>query len=80
MESDRYPQLWYDSKRQIAVVVAAGVPLQSDMAGELLDSIIRDVRPEFSSNITSGLRLSLPRGRQLGTLVTAAQGEAGISQ
>ncbi|KAK9365641.1 hypothetical protein V1509DRAFT_632642 [Lipomyces kononenkoae] len=60
-EGIRYPQLWYDSARQIAVVVAAPGPLHSDMAGELLDSILREVRSEFSSNITSGLRLSTER-------------------
>ncbi|KAK9234918.1 hypothetical protein V1525DRAFT_452398 [Lipomyces kononenkoae] len=60
-EDARYPQLWYDSARQIAVVVAAPGPLHSDMAGELLDSILREVRSAFSSNITSGLRLSTER-------------------
>ncbi|KAK9235062.1 hypothetical protein V1525DRAFT_411059 [Lipomyces kononenkoae] len=57
-EDANYPQLWYDSARQVAIVVAVPSPLHSRMAGQLMDSILREVRSGFSSDITSGLSLS----------------------
>ncbi|KAK9359292.1 hypothetical protein V1504DRAFT_229556 [Lipomyces starkeyi] len=38
-EGTKYPQLWYDSARGIATVVAALSPLHSGMAAELIFQI-----------------------------------------
>ncbi|KAK9331313.1 hypothetical protein V1520DRAFT_91421 [Lipomyces starkeyi] len=38
-EGNKYPRLWYDSTRQIAIVVAAPTPLHGAMVGELVGSL-----------------------------------------
>ncbi|KAK9236360.1 hypothetical protein V1525DRAFT_220791 [Lipomyces kononenkoae] len=38
-EGNKYPRLWYDSTRQIAIVVAAPTPLHGTMVGELVGSL-----------------------------------------
>ncbi|KAK9364491.1 hypothetical protein V1509DRAFT_669314 [Lipomyces kononenkoae] len=38
-EGSKYPRLWYDSTRRIAIVVAAPTPLHGAMVGELVGSL-----------------------------------------
>ncbi|KAK9491018.1 hypothetical protein V1508DRAFT_399325 [Lipomyces doorenjongii] len=38
-EGSKYPRLWYDSTRQIAIIVAAPTPLHGAMVGELVGSL-----------------------------------------
>ncbi|KAK9311048.1 hypothetical protein V1524DRAFT_371789, partial [Lipomyces starkeyi] len=54
----RYPQLWYDSVKGVAIVVAPPTPLHSGMAGALLTSIYAEIimNSGISSEITRNLR------------------------
>ncbi|KAK9239641.1 hypothetical protein V1525DRAFT_424372 [Lipomyces kononenkoae] len=53
----KYPQLWYDSVKGVAIVVAPPTPLHSGMAGALLSSISDEVKfnsgigPEITRNL-----------------------------
>ncbi|KAK9322342.1 hypothetical protein V1517DRAFT_367782 [Lipomyces orientalis] len=57
-EEAKYPQLWYDSTRNVAIVVAPPTPLHSGMAGSLLSGISDEVKLNsgISSQITRNLR------------------------
>ncbi|KAK9240552.1 hypothetical protein V1525DRAFT_423797 [Lipomyces kononenkoae] len=67
-EDARYPQLWYDSDRSIAIITAAPSPLHSDMSGALPGSIFREViRSKISSDIANGLSLVTERTSSRGT-------------
>ncbi|KAK9327470.1 hypothetical protein V1520DRAFT_46523 [Lipomyces starkeyi] len=54
----KYPQLWYDSVRGVAIVVASPTPLHSGMAGALLTSIYAEIvmNSGISSEVTRNLR------------------------
>ncbi|KAK9246186.1 hypothetical protein V1506DRAFT_536103 [Lipomyces tetrasporus] len=56
-EESKYPQLWYDSMRSVAIVVAAPTPLHAAMASGLSSSIFREVllNSGISLEIASGL-------------------------
>ncbi|KAK9344252.1 hypothetical protein V1522DRAFT_459697 [Lipomyces starkeyi] len=58
-EGSKFPRLWYDSSCQLATVIAAPIPLHSDMVGELVDHFAdtcRDImrRRGISENIWEG--------------------------
>ncbi|KAJ8103756.1 hypothetical protein POJ06DRAFT_264586 [Lipomyces tetrasporus] len=56
-EESKYPQLWYDSMRSVAIVVTAPTPLHAAMASGLSSSIFREVllNSGISLEIASGL-------------------------
>ncbi|KAK9342188.1 hypothetical protein V1522DRAFT_358698 [Lipomyces starkeyi] len=56
-EEAKYPQLWYDGMRSVAIVVAPPTPLHAEMAGGLLSKISNEVKMNsgISSEIASGL-------------------------
>ncbi|KAK9238120.1 hypothetical protein V1525DRAFT_449959 [Lipomyces kononenkoae] len=57
-EDDGYPQLFYDSDRNIAIIAAAPSPMHSEMAGALPGSIFREViRSQISSDLANGLNI-----------------------
>ncbi|KAK9323050.1 hypothetical protein V1517DRAFT_352532 [Lipomyces orientalis] len=58
-EEAKYPQLWYDSMRSVAIVVAPPTPLHSGMTGALLSTISDEVKfnAGISSDITRNLSL-----------------------
>ncbi|KAK9483375.1 hypothetical protein V1527DRAFT_429583 [Lipomyces starkeyi] len=53
----KYPQLWYDSVKGVAIVVAPPTPLHSGMAGALLTSIYAEIimNSGISSEVTRHL-------------------------
>ncbi|KAK9364849.1 hypothetical protein V1509DRAFT_454252 [Lipomyces kononenkoae] len=58
-EDDGYPQLFYDSDRNIAIIAAAPSPLHSEMAGAVLGSIFREViRSQVNSDLANGLNIA----------------------
>ncbi|KAJ8099376.1 hypothetical protein POJ06DRAFT_256804 [Lipomyces tetrasporus] len=58
----RYPQVWYDSVKGEAIVVAPPTPLHSRMAGVLLSSISDEVK--MNSGISSEISaLTQTQGR-----------------
>ncbi|KAK9371588.1 uncharacterized protein V1513DRAFT_421902 [Lipomyces chichibuensis] len=56
-EESKYPQLWYDSMRSVAIVVAPPTPLHSGMTGALLSTIYKEVI--FSSGISPEITRNL---------------------
>ncbi|KAK9236408.1 hypothetical protein V1525DRAFT_346155 [Lipomyces kononenkoae] len=56
-EEASYPQLWYDSAKGVAIVVAPPTPLHSGMAGALLSSISDEVK--MNSGISPAIRRNL---------------------
>ncbi|KAK9430290.1 hypothetical protein V1505DRAFT_421788 [Lipomyces doorenjongii] len=55
----KYPQLWYDSVRGVAIVVAPPTPLHSGIAGVLLTSISDEVK------MNSGVSSEITRQRSI---------------
>ncbi|KAK9369287.1 hypothetical protein V1509DRAFT_620285 [Lipomyces kononenkoae] len=55
-EHEKYPRLWYDSARGVAIVVGPRTPLHSGMASELIAQIRDEV------NRTLGINSDLTRG------------------
>ncbi|KAK9358990.1 hypothetical protein V1504DRAFT_441705 [Lipomyces starkeyi] len=64
----RYPQRWYDSTRNTAIVVAAPSAVHSDMAGELLNNIVKEVM------MHQGIDVKVRCGLSLATERTNARG------
>ncbi|KAK9349705.1 hypothetical protein V1523DRAFT_163964 [Lipomyces doorenjongii] len=58
-EQVRYPQLWYDRTKHVAIVVAAPSPLHSRMASELINKINEEVKRSqgMDDAIADGLSL-----------------------
>ncbi|KAK9326544.1 hypothetical protein V1520DRAFT_366175 [Lipomyces starkeyi] len=55
-EDTKYPQIWYDSLRNLAIIVAPPTPLHSGMAGALLTRISSQIRNSgISSDVTDNL-------------------------
>ncbi|KAK9311762.1 hypothetical protein V1522DRAFT_438809 [Lipomyces starkeyi] len=55
-EFELYPQIWYDSPRNLAIIVAPPTPLHSGMAGALLTRISSQIRNSgISSDVTDNL-------------------------
>ncbi|KAK9372944.1 uncharacterized protein V1513DRAFT_460126 [Lipomyces chichibuensis] len=67
-EESKYPRLWYDATRNVAIVAAPPSRLHSNMAGGLLASIIREVSRNqgISSEVGDGVTLSTESGNTRG--------------
>ncbi|KAK9326780.1 hypothetical protein V1520DRAFT_358640 [Lipomyces starkeyi] len=67
-EESKYPRLWYDGTRNVAIVAAPPSRLHSNMVGGLLASIIREVSRNqgISSEVGDGLTLSTESGNTRG--------------
>ncbi|KAK9376672.1 uncharacterized protein V1513DRAFT_423614 [Lipomyces chichibuensis] len=64
-EGSKYPRLWYDSTRNIAIVIAAPSAVHSDLAGELLNSIVKEVAMHQGIDAEIRRRLSLATEREI---------------
>ncbi|KAK9233692.1 hypothetical protein V1525DRAFT_436337, partial [Lipomyces kononenkoae] len=64
-EESTSPQLWYDSAKGVAIVVAQPTPLHSGMAGALLSSISHEIERNsgISAAITRNLRYDADSSR-----------------
>ncbi|KAK9487874.1 hypothetical protein V1527DRAFT_506970 [Lipomyces starkeyi] len=58
-EEAKYPQLWYDGMRSVAIVVAPPTPLHAGMASGLLSMISDEVK------MNSGISSEIARGLQI---------------
>ncbi|KAK9481758.1 hypothetical protein V1527DRAFT_416349 [Lipomyces starkeyi] len=68
-EESKYPRLWYDGARNVAIVVAPPSALHANMGGELLATIIREVgrqqgiSSEIRDRVTLATEMDNTRGR-----------------
>ncbi|KAK9322263.1 hypothetical protein V1517DRAFT_308158 [Lipomyces orientalis] len=75
-EESRYPQLWFDGTRNIAIVVGPPSALHAAMAGALMGAIIHEVKVNLglSSEISRGFTLSTETGNSRGLTVRGWDG------
>ncbi|KAK9243464.1 hypothetical protein V1506DRAFT_462950 [Lipomyces tetrasporus] len=67
-DESKYPRLWYDGTRNLAIVAAPPSALHANMAGELMASIIREVLTQqgLSSEVSRGFTQSTEMGNTRG--------------
>ncbi|KAK9242711.1 hypothetical protein V1506DRAFT_555891 [Lipomyces tetrasporus] len=61
-DESKYPRLWYDGTRNVAIVAAPPSALHANMAGELMASIIR-LSSEISNGVHQWAEMGNTRGR-----------------
>ncbi|KAK9372042.1 uncharacterized protein V1513DRAFT_427979 [Lipomyces chichibuensis] len=76
IEEAKYPQLWYDGTRSVAIVVAPPTPLHAGIAGGLLTSILREVlvNSGVSLEIAGGLRIESDSETTMNNTTRASDG------
>ncbi|KAJ8103509.1 hypothetical protein POJ06DRAFT_234516 [Lipomyces tetrasporus] len=75
-EEAKYPQLWYDGMRSVAIVVAPPTPLHAGMASGLLSVISDEVKMNsgISSEIARGLRIESDSRTTMNNTTRASDG------
>ncbi|KAK9331055.1 hypothetical protein V1520DRAFT_376461 [Lipomyces starkeyi] len=75
-EEAKYPQLWYDSMRSVAIVVAPPTPLHAGIGGGLLSTISDEVKMNsgISSEIARGLRIESDSETTMNNTTRASDG------